>query len=297
MKNTMKVAYSWAGALLVACAALVVSAKPIDWAKAEQVQKGTRLAKLALETPRLMKVNVMRVDLSTPGLRFACTGRDEKWGEPMPDFPSLPIRTKRERTSVFLQQQRAAGRNAVVAFNTTPWSPWCHPYTHVYADPAGLNISDGVVVSDRKRAKNPLFVAWKDGRCEITDSIPPNRYKDVQVANSGFDIILRNGKRTGSSKRGPDLNPRMAVGLSADKRWLYLVTVDGRQKDWSLGASYADLCDILLDAGAADGVNMDGGGSTTLLYWNGQKPVMVNRHNANSTYTRKNAINVAILIP
>ena len=285
--------------VLTVFVALAAAAERIDWSKAECVQTGTRLVRLALTQPRLMKVAVMRIDLQTPGLRFSGTGRDADWGKPMPDFPKGTIRTRRERTSVFMQQERTAGRRAIVAFNSTPWSPWCSPYTHVYGDPAGLNISGGVVISDHKRKTNPLFVAWKGGRCEITESIPAARYGEVEVAHSGFDILMKEGVRQPCVTKRADLNPRIAYGLSANKRWLFVMTVDGRQPEWSLGASYADLCDILTDAGAVDALNVDGGGSTTLLYWDekAQKPVMVNRHNAKGTYSRKNAVNIAISLP
>lgn len=284
--------------LVVAVVALGLAAKPVDWTKAERVQTGVRVVKIATDTPRLMKMYLMRIDLKTPGLHFAGTGRADNWGEPMPDYTArvLPIRTKRQRTGAFLMEQRAKGRNAIVAFNTAPWSPWRKPYTHVYGDPAGLNICEGVVVSDHKRATNPMLVVWKNGKVEVRDTLNPEDYTKVQLAHTGFDLIVRNGQSLFAAGGRADLNPRMAVGVSRDGHYLYLLAVDGRQKDWSLGASYQDLAQTLLDAGAWNAVNMDGGGSTTLLYWDAkaEKPVMLNRHSANGTYQRPNAVNVAV---
>jgi hypothetical protein len=45
---------------------------------------------------------------------------------------------------------------------------------------------------------------------------------------------------------------------------LLLVTVDGRQKTLSRGATLAELAALLLRLGARDAVNLDGGGSTAL---------------------------------
>ncbi|MEJ2885942.1 phosphodiester glycosidase family protein [Actinomycetospora aeridis] len=58
--------------------------------------------------------------------------------------------------------------------------------------------------------------------------------------------------------------PRTAVGLSADGRRLWLVTVDGRQ-DASIGVTLAELARLLTDLGAPIAASLDGGGSTTMV--------------------------------
>ncbi|MFZ5481622.1 MAG: phosphodiester glycosidase family protein [Myxococcota bacterium] len=60
-----------------------------------------------------------------------------------------------------------------------------------------------------------------------------------------------------------DLHPRTAVGLSRDRRTLWFVVVDGRS-DESEGMTCPDLADLLVDLGAWDALNLDGGGSSTL---------------------------------
>ena len=60
-------------------------------------------------------------------------------------------------------------------------------------------------------------------------------------------------------------NPRTAVGLAANGRRLFLVTVDGRQQGYSDGMSLAELAALLRDLGASDAINLDGGGSTTFV--------------------------------
>ena len=45
------------------------------------------------------------------------------------------------------------------------------------------------------------------------------------------------------------------------------MTIDGRLPE-SAGATTEELGSLLAQVGAADGINMDGGGSTTLARWN-----------------------------
>lgn len=59
--------------------------------------------------------------------------------------------------------------------------------------------------------------------------------------------------------------PRSAVGNTADGRRVLLVTVDGRQTD-SIGATLSELSALLAQLGLDDAVNLDGGGSSTLVY-------------------------------
>ncbi|MFD7513130.1 phosphodiester glycosidase family protein, partial [Streptomyces sp. NPDC059853] len=58
--------------------------------------------------------------------------------------------------------------------------------------------------------------------------------------------------------------PRTAVGFSRDGGEMYLVTVDGRQQHAG-GATLTELAVLLADLGAYTALNLDGGGSTTLL--------------------------------
>lgn len=76
--------------------------------------------------------------------------------------------------------------------------------------------------------------------------------------------ILRDGAATGQlddSARAP----RSGAALSPDGRRIYLVTVDGRQAA-SVGATLAEFAALLHQLGGDDGMNLDGGGSSTLVY-------------------------------
>lgn len=59
-------------------------------------------------------------------------------------------------------------------------------------------------------------------------------------------------------------HPRSAVGFSRDSTTLYLVAVDGRQAA-SAGTTLAEIARAMIAIGAHDALNLDGGGSTTLV--------------------------------
>lgn len=59
-------------------------------------------------------------------------------------------------------------------------------------------------------------------------------------------------------------HPRSAVGFSRDSSRLFLVTVDGRQPS-SAGMDLRELSALMLTLGAFEALNLDGGGSTTLV--------------------------------
>ena len=69
----------------------------------------------------------------------------------------------------------------------------------------------------------------------------------------------------------PELNPRTGLGLSLDCRYLVALTIDGRQPA-SEGASRQEVGQWLRYFGAYNGINMDGGGSTTMAYWDAALP-------------------------
>jgi exopolysaccharide biosynthesis protein len=59
-------------------------------------------------------------------------------------------------------------------------------------------------------------------------------------------------------------NPRTGIGISCDGKRVWMVTVDGRQT-FSVGMSLPEFADLLLKLGACQAINLDGGGSTTMV--------------------------------
>lgn len=60
-------------------------------------------------------------------------------------------------------------------------------------------------------------------------------------------------------------NPRTAAGIARDGKLLILLAVDGREYQ-NAGMTLRELAETMLALGARDAINLDGGGSTTLVY-------------------------------
>lgn len=247
---------------LVSRSTVLAQAGQFDWQTGSVLFPGIRHAALAVQEPRILKINAVQIDLTTPGLSFKASGRDEDWGKPMPDYPSLEIRTRRITTRDFLLQARQRGQNMVLAVNSNGWRPWEKPFNHKYGGKLGLIISDGQLVSEPSRG--PSLLVYRDGRVAFAHVAADADLSEVQTAVSGFCFVLEKGEVTNKDK---SLHPRTGYGLSEDKRYLIFLTINGRQKGYSEGATTAEVAEWLRHFGAWEGLNMDGGGSTTLVYW------------------------------
>lgn len=147
------------------------------------------------------------------------------------------------------------------------------------ADIIGVSVSDGRVVSEPRQhegACDPALIITKQhtARVERLCSVGADVLEAVAgVGASATDpkrgsLLVENGKNLGETARvDPNLrHPRTAAGVSADGRTLVLVVIDGRQKDFSVGMTLPELADVLIENGAANAVNLDGGGSSALVY-------------------------------
>ncbi|GAA2153857.1 phosphodiester glycosidase family protein [Actinomadura napierensis] len=83
-----------------------------------------------------------------------------------------------------------------------------------------------------------------------------------RFAIGGFPILRGGSPLDGLDAAGPA--PRTAAGVSRDGRHFYLAVVDGRSET-SGGLTVAELASLLARAGASDGVNLDGGGSSAFV--------------------------------
>ncbi|MDA0634492.1 phosphodiester glycosidase family protein [Nonomuraea sp. MCN248] len=86
--------------------------------------------------------------------------------------------------------------------------------------------------------------------------------KDVKAAVGGNWVLVKDGRAQHSTDQSA--HPRTAVGFSADGKKMILLTVDGRQAD-SRGVTLDELAAMMVELGAADALNLDGGGSSTML--------------------------------
>ncbi len=112
---------------------------------------------------------------------------------------------------------------------------------------AGFN-QDNILVVSTKNPTKAQAAEWgiRDGCCFgpaliINGEVNPDAYNK----DSGF-------------------NPRTAIGQRADGAVIF-VCADGRQPN-SPGATYSDIADIMVEYGAVNACNMDGGSSTVMMY-------------------------------
>jgi len=87
---------------------------------------------------------------------------------------------------------------------------------------------------------------------------------DIQHGVGFGPVLVVNGKANNPADLESGLNPRTAIGQRSDGAILLLV-VDGRQAA-SLGATYADIAEVMLEFGAVNACNLDGGSSTLMWY-------------------------------
>lgn len=255
-----------------------------DWTASEELAPGVQYSTLEREypnaeglacpsylffnakNPRKLKLYVVRIDTQTPNLKLVTTGRAQEWGQPMPDFEGqvlreFTIRTQRQTTRSFVTEQRQRGIPVLLAINAAPWSPFQSGVTHPYADKMGLAISQGEVVCPTDG--RPSLVRTTDGKFDLIVVQPDTNLETIDVAVSGFSFCLTNGE---PCEVDSTLHPRTGIGLCRDKRYLYFLLCDGRQAS-SQGATVHEVGRWLKHYGAHTGLNMDGGGSTTLVQW------------------------------
>jgi exopolysaccharide biosynthesis protein len=100
-----------------------------------------------------------------------------------------------------------------------------------------------------------------------------DQWKSATSIVGGRPQLIRNGRVEITSEAEKilpafvnDLHPRTAIAKLKSGQVL-LVTVDGRQTA-SIGMSLTMLADLLIEFGAVEAINLDGGGSTTMVIRN-----------------------------
>ena len=127
---------------------------------------------------------------------------------------------------------------------------------------------DGLVLSARRGSEAArLFSRLKAGdQGELTSSFSPERWNKVINAIGGNSRLVKRGKLCDDGHKGNNWgkdDPRTALGYN-DKK-LFLVVVDGRQSGYSHGMTYRDVAKSMLELGATEAINLDGGSSSTFI--------------------------------
>jgi hypothetical protein len=214
---------------------------------------------------RLQSVNALRIDLLRPGISFFTTPANPNGRSVGGSVPVSP-ETVSQTTSQFL-----TANELQVAVNANFYTPCCYGAgDDVAMDLRGLAISNGNLVSPPEEtafgAEMALLLIDEDNHARLADS-EPGDYSGVFNAVAGAPLLLWEGENLGADDAG--IHPRTAVGLSEDDRYLFLLTIDGRQPGFSDGATLSETAEWLARLGAYDGLNLDGGGSTTMVMSDG----------------------------
>ena len=135
-------------------------------------------------------------------------------------------------------------------------------------EPEGLTIVDGICYNQSAFTTEGLAGLDRDGVLHV-GFYTYDECVELGIVNavSFGPILITNGEPTAPEYLTSSVNPRTAIAQRADGAILMLV-IDGRQVH-SIGATYQDVVDILLDYGAVNACNMDGG-SSTVMYYNGR---------------------------
>ena len=200
------------------------------------------------QSPRPMVVHIVTIDLRQKGLSFLVT----------PGDPEAELPLKARTTSRFLDEF-----GLQLAINGDGFTPWeasgpltSYPKTGDPVKPNGFAASEGVIYSRESGGPTLYLARTNKARFNTPDG-------KIYNAISGTQMLLERGLEAEGLDSDPE--PRTAIGLDRRGRTLILVVVDGRQAGYSEGATLNELAEILKEHGAYYGMNLDGGGSSTLV--------------------------------
>jgi exopolysaccharide biosynthesis protein len=167
----------------------------------------------------------------------------------------------------------------------------------------GLAIGSGNTWPFTIDKPDTTFIACTDNRDCFIDDSNSARQVDPKVHTSlvsGYDELLtpnfRWALKPGDPGCGPvehtcsNTHPRTAVALSADRKVMWWVVVEGRQPTVS-GLSLYDLTSVIQRLGATWAINLDGGGSSGMVI-NGK---LVNNRPSDEPVERKVANSLGII--
>ncbi len=129
-------------------------------------------------------------------------------------------------------------------------------------------IPDGIVIHEGKLLYGqyktaPTAVLDADGILHVGNMTGQEALDlGAEYALSFGPVLVVNGTKCDGLSSG--LNPRTAIGQRSDGAILLLV-INGRQLG-SMGATYGDVADVLMEYGAVNALNLDGGSSSTMIY-------------------------------
>jgi exopolysaccharide biosynthesis protein len=157
-------------------------------------------------------------------------------------------------------------RDATCSENTTEVVVRDNVVTEVRKEPGSGAIPKGTfILVGREAGADELRKKLQPGeQVTMRSKLSPQLGGPLEFAIGGNPILLHDGVVPQKGMGDSALAPRTAAGASRNGRRLYLVTVDGRSAK-SVGLRTKEVAEMMQKLGADDALNLDGGGSSTLV--------------------------------
>jgi hypothetical protein len=244
-------------AVLVSCGRLLADA-PTTQATTPSTTQATsyKLERFSVEEPQRWEGWIVQIDLTDPKLQVAIGT-----GGPDPDGPGNWETILRPTSQIAKACDFDLAVNTVFFMNNRDHSKSPMKYqAGDWACSVGLVMDAGKVLTTRREGVPIVFD--KNNRASIVpmDKIPESAHTIV----SGNQQIVENGKPT-DKLNSETRAPRVSVGVKDEGKTLVLFVIDGRRAGWSDGMTIAELGKKMADLGCVAAINLDGGGSTTLV--------------------------------
>ena len=146
--------------------------------------------------------------------------------------------------------------------------------SHVGSVPAGIVFSEGEFICNANRGNIPIaetgggFVGFNDDDVlVVAKSMTEAEAESLNIRDGcefGPPLIINGEVNQEAYNKASGLNPRTAIGQRADGAVIF-VCIDGRQAG-SPGGTYRDVTDIMIEFGAVNACNLDGGSSSIMMY-------------------------------
>jgi hypothetical protein len=219
---------------------------------------------------------VMQINLDAPGIGFTTTPLTAGGS------PGGSVETTSQTTAQFLQSS-----GTQVAINANFFNNCCSTTTPANETFNGVAISNGTLVAPDESGYADLLLTANNQASMVAGGGANLNGVFNAVAGSGF--VVQNGVNIGASTVGSASDPRTLIGLSQNDQYLYLVTIDGGSSDGN-GVTGSEEANLMLDLGVYNAINMDGGGSTSMVVQgaNGKPSVLENPFTGAERYDGNN---------
>jgi hypothetical protein len=257
----------------------LIAGRPAPVPVKEKLATGVTYKRMVRYFPHAMIAHVLIVDKKTSGLYFFVTPPDDVEGGAV----------KARTTSQFLSEF-----DMNLAINGDGFFPWWsrspadyYPHVGDPVTPNGYAAWRGKVYARGLQDPTSEPTLYISRQNDLAFNIQPTR---VFHAISGDRMLLQGGNII-AGLDDTESDPRTAIGINNNGRWVYLVVVDGRQPFYSAGATFQELAELLKSLGASYAMSLDGGGSSTMVMAgeNGE-PVILNSPVDNYIPLRERAV-------